>query len=35
VEIALDILKGELIRDMQLAGAASIEKITRDFIIGY
>jgi len=29
VEIALDILKGELIRDMQLAGAASIEKIRR------
>jgi 4-hydroxymandelate oxidase len=34
VEIALDILKGELIRDMQLAGAASIEKITGDFVIG-
>ncbi len=34
VEIALDILKGELVRDMQLAGAASIEKITRDFVIG-
>jgi isopentenyl diphosphate isomerase/L-lactate dehydrogenase-like FMN-dependent dehydrogenase len=35
VEISLDILKGELIRDMQLAGTTSIEKITRDFVIGY
>jgi isopentenyl diphosphate isomerase/L-lactate dehydrogenase-like FMN-dependent dehydrogenase len=34
VEIALDILKGELIRDMQLAGTPSIDKITRDFVVG-
>jgi isopentenyl diphosphate isomerase/L-lactate dehydrogenase-like FMN-dependent dehydrogenase len=33
VEIALDILQGELIRDMQLAGTTSIGNITRDFII--
>lgn len=33
VEIALDILQGELIRDMQLAGTTSIEKITRDFVM--
>ena len=32
VEIALDILKGEQIRDMQLAGTPSIEEITRDFV---
>ncbi|MCR9015426.1 alpha-hydroxy acid oxidase [Aquiflexum gelatinilyticum] len=35
VEIALDILKAELIRDMQLAGTPSIEKITCDFVIGF
>jgi isopentenyl diphosphate isomerase/L-lactate dehydrogenase-like FMN-dependent dehydrogenase len=35
VEIALDILQGELIRNIQLAGTASIEKITRDFVIGH
>ncbi len=34
VEIALDILQGELIRDMQLAGTPSIEKITSEFVIG-
>jgi len=33
VEIALDILQAELIRDMQLAGTTSIEKITRDFVM--
>jgi isopentenyl diphosphate isomerase/L-lactate dehydrogenase-like FMN-dependent dehydrogenase len=33
VEIALDILQAELIRDMQLAGTISIEKITRDFVM--
>jgi isopentenyl diphosphate isomerase/L-lactate dehydrogenase-like FMN-dependent dehydrogenase len=32
VEIALEILKTELIRDMQLAGATSIEKITNDYV---
>ena len=32
VEIALDILDTELIRDMRLAGTTSIEKITTDFI---
>ena len=32
VEIALDILDTELIRDMQLAGTTSIEKITTEFI---
>ena len=33
VEIVLDILKAELIRDMQLAGTASIEKISRNHIL--
>ncbi|MBA4300712.1 alpha-hydroxy-acid oxidizing protein [Algoriphagus alkaliphilus] len=33
VEIALEILQGELIRDMQLAGTTSIDKITRDFVM--
>ena len=33
VELALDILRAELIRDMQLAGTPSIDKITRDFVI--
>lgn len=32
VEIALDILDTELIRDMRLAGTTSIEEITRDFV---
>jgi len=32
VEVALDILKTELIRDMQLAGTTSIKEITRDFV---
>lgn len=32
VEISLDILDAELIRDMRLAGTTSIEKITNDFI---
>lgn len=34
VEIVLDILKGELVRDMQIAGTPTIQKITRDFVIG-
>lgn len=33
VEIALDILQGELIRDMQLAGTPSIGNITKDFVM--
>ena len=33
VESVLDILKAELIRDMQLAGTASIEKISRNHIL--
>ncbi len=33
VEMALDILKAELIRDMQIAGTTSIQGITRDFVI--
>lgn len=33
VELALDILKAELIRDMQLAGTPSIDKITGDFVL--
>lgn len=33
VEIALEILQEELIRDMQLAGTTSIDKITRDFVM--
>ena len=33
VEKVLDILKAELIRDMQLAGTASIEKISRNHIL--
>jgi 4-hydroxymandelate oxidase len=33
VEMVLDILKAELIRDMQLAGTASIEKISRNHIL--
>lgn len=32
VEISLDILDAELVRDMRLAGTTSIEKITNDFI---
>ena len=32
VEMALDILKGELIRDMRLAGTPTIADITQDFI---
>ena len=32
VELALEILKAELIRDMQLAGTTSIEKITPAFV---
>jgi len=32
VEIALDLLNAELIRDMRLAGTTSIDKITSDFI---
>jgi 4-hydroxymandelate oxidase len=32
VELALDILKAELIRDMQLAGATSIKQITKQFV---
>lgn len=32
VELALEILKAELIRDMQLAGTTSIEKITAAFV---
>ncbi|MCL6257716.1 alpha-hydroxy-acid oxidizing protein [Aquiflexum sp. TKW24L] len=35
VEIALDILKGELVRDMQLAGTPSIGNITKDFVSRY
>lgn len=33
VEMVLDILKAELIRDMKLAGTASIEKISRNHIL--
>ena len=33
VEMALDILKAELIRDMQLAGTISIEKISRQHVL--
>ncbi len=33
VEMVLDILKAELIRDMQLAGTTSIEKITREHVV--
>lgn len=33
VELALEILKAELIRDMQIAGTTSIEAITKDFVI--
>jgi len=33
VEMVLDILKAELIRDMQLAGTASLEKISRNHIL--
>lgn len=33
VELALDMLKTELIRDMQLAGATSISKIKKDYIV--
>jgi len=33
VEMVLDILKAELIRDMQLAGTASIEKISRNHVL--
>lgn len=33
VEMVLDILKAELIRDMQLAGTTSIAKISRDHIL--
>lgn len=33
VEMVLDILKAELIRDMQLAGTSSIEKISRNHIL--
>ena len=33
VELALGILKAELIRDMQLAGATSISKITKEYIV--
>lgn len=33
VELTLDILKAELIRDMQLAGTTSIEKISRKHIL--
>lgn len=33
VEIALDLLQAELIRDMQLAGTTSIDKITEESII--
>ncbi len=33
VELALQILKAELIRDMQLAGTSSIKNITRDFVL--
>lgn len=33
VELALDILKAELIRDMQLAGTPSIDRITGDFVL--
>ena len=33
VEMVLDILRAELIRDMQLAGTSSIEKITRDHVL--
>jgi isopentenyl diphosphate isomerase/L-lactate dehydrogenase-like FMN-dependent dehydrogenase len=32
VEIALEMLKTELIRDMQLAGTTSIEQITKNFV---
>ncbi len=32
VELTLDILKAELIRDMQLAGTTSIDQITSDFV---
>jgi isopentenyl diphosphate isomerase/L-lactate dehydrogenase-like FMN-dependent dehydrogenase len=33
VEMVLDILKAELIRDMQLAGTASIEEISRNHVL--
>ena len=33
VEMVLDLLKAELIRDMQLAGTASIEKISRNHVL--
>lgn len=33
VEMVLDILKAELIRDMQLAGTTSISKISRDHVL--
>ena len=33
VEMVLDLLKAELIRDMQLAGTAAIDKITRNHIL--
>ena len=33
VEMVLDILKAELIRDMQLAGTTSIEKISRNHVL--
>jgi isopentenyl diphosphate isomerase/L-lactate dehydrogenase-like FMN-dependent dehydrogenase len=33
VEVALDILKSELIRDMQLSGTTSLDQITRDYIL--
>ncbi|MCB9319585.1 MAG: alpha-hydroxy-acid oxidizing protein [Lewinellaceae bacterium] len=32
VELALDILKTELIRDMQLAGTTSVKEITRNYV---
>lgn len=32
VELALEILRAELVRDMQLAGTTSIDKITSDYI---
>ena len=32
VELVLDILMGELIRDMQLAGTTSIDQISRDYV---
>ena len=34
VALALEILKSELIRDMQLAGTTSIQEITRNFVTG-